>query len=69
MAGTTIVISWLIPLKRRILRRDDEKAMMGNRGNVRAHIVKRSLEEDPLQRTAAPFRELGMERNGGMTQS
>jgi uncharacterized membrane protein len=62
-------------LRRRILSREDERSViqaigeaeMGNRGEVRVHIEGRCPEEDPINRAAALFRELGMERTAEAT--
>jgi uncharacterized membrane protein len=75
MAGKNAGSSWRNPLRRRILSREEEKAVVraigeaekGNRGEVRVHLEARCPEKDPINRAAALFTELGMERTAEAT--
>lgn len=70
MAGKSTGTFWRSFLKRRYLSREDEKAVVtaigeaekGNRGEVRVHIEGKCPVEDPVERAAALFSQLGMER-------
>jgi len=70
MTGKSAGSFWRSILRRRYLSREDEKAVVmaigeaekGNRGEVRVHVEASSPGEDPLNRAAALFGELGMGR-------